>query len=141
MATRRNSRIQPWLDYFDMLAQYEKCGFLEMKANKHEAYVTHSALFAMSVGDNQQEQMSRALADTVTWLRNYAVYLEGKTFRAYCAEPFAVHVVNDDAPHDLLFTVLLTRRRVWWRIWMPVDAVDDFEVIDYGDAGENSKYK
>ena len=36
--------LQPWLDYFDMLHTYEQKGYLEVKPDKHEAFITRAAL-------------------------------------------------------------------------------------------------
>jgi hypothetical protein len=47
----------------------------------------------------------------------------------YLAQPFALHVVKTDEPHDLLCTVLLTYRRVWWKLWL--GKADKVEVISY----------
>lgn len=131
MAT--NNNLQPWLDYFTMLQQYERKGFLEVKPDNHEAYVTQPALFAMTDGDNPQEQMKGAVSDTVRNIRAYAAYLSRQSGMEYYDEPFAVHVVRDTYPHDLLYTLLLTRRRVWWKLWMKADCM---EIINYQADGK-----
>lgn len=42
--------------------------------------------------------------------------------------PFALHVVKSERPHDLLYTVLLTRKRRWF--W-PFVRITSYDVIDY----------
>lgn len=49
---------------------------------------------------------------------------------AYLSQPFAVHVVKEDYPHDLLLTLLLTQKRSWRTAWRTVDTI---ETIDYTD--------
>lgn len=40
--------LQPWLDYFQMLHTYEEHGFLQIEAEKHEAYITRAALLTLA---------------------------------------------------------------------------------------------
>ena len=42
--------------------------------------------------------------------------------------PFALHVVKSERPHDLLYTILLTRKRRWF--W-PFTSITCYEVVDY----------
>ena len=117
--------LQPWLDYFEMLQQYEQRGFLDVQAKKHEAYVTQPALHAMTEGDDPQEQLrSGAIAKTVRRIRAFAGY-KSQEEKDYLKQNFAVHVVQDTEPHDLLYTVLMSRRH-----W-PLYPKDKIEVIDY----------
>ena len=113
----RNYDIQPWLDYFFMLRTYEKKGFLEVYTEKHEAYVTLSSLHAMSDGhDPQQQLQSGAVADTARRIRTYAAW-RGQQGVTFLRAPFVLHVVKDQESHDLAYTMLLTRRRRWWKPW------------------------
>ena len=119
------SDLQPLIDYFCMLRRYEQLGYLEVNTEKGEAYVTHPALHAMSDGDDPQAQLIKAIPDTVRHLRAYACW-KGKNIKSFFN--FAVHVVSDSHPHDMLFTLLLTRRRHWWCPWRMYDHI---EVINY----------
>lgn len=114
MARVRN--LQPWLDYFKMLGAYESKGLLEIQYDRHEAYLTVAAACTLTELDVSTGVVSlRRLRQVVTRLLAYAGWksLEGK---GYMDRPFAVHVVKDDTPHDLLYTMLLMRRR-WWNPW------------------------
>lgn len=124
MGTRKNKYedLQPWFDCFRMFQTYEQHGMLEIHADKHAAYVTQPALHAMSDGDNPQKQLiNGAVADTVRRLRFYAAWKDG------CKLPqsFAVHVVKETEPHDLIYTVLISRHRYFWTI------KDKIEIIKY----------
>jgi hypothetical protein len=129
--SKKRKNLQPWLDYFKMLVTYESNGLLEMQPAKHEAYVTRPALHAMTEGDDPWRQLT-SLPKTVRRLRAYAGWksCEGKD---YLKAPFAVHVVKDEKPHDLLYTVVLTPRRAWWKLWMTADRID---VIEYDNGKE-----
>ena len=136
----RAKNLQPWLDYFKMLQRYEKEGFLLMDAEKHEAYVTRAALFTVAGYDDDPEALAdssypailrrtRAIAYTVRRIRSYAAWLsrEGKD---YLSRPFAINVVDDDASteHEPLYTITVTTKRRWWKLWM---LHDNYEVIAY----------
>lgn len=128
---KKHTDLQPWLDYFDMLRIYEEKGFLEVMPEKHEAYVTQPALHAMSEGDNPQEQFKKAIPDTVIRIRAYAAWKS-----QWMASPgsstkkqnFALHVVEAEQPHDLIYTLLLTQNRRWQNLWRNTDSI---EVISY----------
>lgn len=129
MSKRKN--LQPWLDYFDMLHTYEQGGFLQMEAEKHEAYVTQPALFAMSKGDDPQQQlMDGSIIETVRSIHAYAAFRSTKGVE-YMAHPFAIHVVKDGEPHDLFCTILITHHRSWRTLW---GWRDHIEVIPYETA-------
>ena len=132
----KKNNLQPWLDYFEMLHTYEQSGYLQMEAEKHEAYVTRSSLHTLTGEKDTQPTTTddsirriRAYAAVIRRLRTYAAFLSthGKD---YLKHPFAVHLVKDDAPHDLLCAILLEKRLRWWSLWMKVDS---FEVIEYKD--------
>ncbi len=125
--------LQPWLDYFSMLHTYEENGFLEINAEKHEAYVTQPALYTMAgvneAGDIFEERfrLLRSLAQVMRRLRAYAAFKSRHGYD-YIRRPFSVHIVKAEEPHDLLHTVLLSVRRPWWRLWLPSDK---YEIISY----------
>ena len=130
---RRN--LQPWLDYFEMLQAYEQKGFLEVLPEKHEAYMTQTALLTLSAVEGKDgtlapRDMLRMLSGVVKSVRRIRTYAGWKSQHGgdYLSRPFAMHVVRDDEPHDLLHTILLTRKRTWRRLWMKAESV---EVIDY----------
>ena len=123
----KKTNLQPWLDYFDMLHTYEESGFLQMEPEKHEAYVTQPALHAMSDGDDPTLQMrDGSIEKTVQRLRAYAGF-RAQQGEQYLKQNFAVHVVQPDAPHDLMYTLFISRRR-----W-PLHRKDRIEVIDYSE--------
>lgn len=153
---KKKTNLQPWLDYFKMLQQYEAKGFLEVKPQEHEAYITRAALLTLSPTPALPEgegdaANGKALHDTVTRIRAYAAWraapavgqqhpadmndpeaplptIPEAELTAYFSQPFAVHIVKEDYPHDLLLTLLLQQKRSWRTAWRTVDAI---EVIDY----------
>ena len=115
--------VQPWIKFFDMLRTYEQYGLMEVQADKHEAYVTFTALLAMTDGEDPQQQIaSGALTDTTMRIQTYAAW-KSQQGKAYLRKLFAVHVVQDDEPHDLIFTLLMRRRQL--------NKKPRMEVIDY----------
>ena len=82
MSKNKRQDLQPWLDYFRMLQQYEAKGFLEIKPQEHEAYITRAALLTLAGIDVENVQSAaissqpEALADTLRNIRAYAVWLE-----------------------------------------------------------------
>jgi len=157
MSKNKHQDLQPWLDYFKMLQQYEAKGFLQMNPKEHEAYITRAALLTLAGIDAEDVQSAavspqpEALADTVSRLRAYAAYrwapavgqqhpvdindpdaeipdIPIEELTAYFSQPFAIHIVKEDYPHDLLLTLLLQQKRSWRTAWRTVDTI---EVIDY----------
>jgi len=158
---KKRTNLQPWLDYFRMLQQYEAKGFLEVKPKEHEAYVTRAALLTLAGIDAEDVQSAatssqpEALADILSRLRAYAAYrwapavgqqhpvdmndpdaeipvIPIKELTVYFSQPFAVHIVKEDYPHDLLLTLLLQRKRSWRTAWQTVETI---EAIDYTEKG------
>ena len=154
---KKKTNLQPWLDYFKMLQQYEAKGFLEVKPQEHEAYVTRAALLTLTGIDAENVQSAaissqpEALAATLSRLRAYAAYrwapavgqqhpvdindpdaeipvIPIEELTAYFSQPFAIHIVKEDYPHDLLLTLLLQQKRSWRTVWRTVDTI---ETIDY----------
>lgn len=136
----KRKSLQPWLDYFDLLHTYEQNGYLEVKPDKHEAYITRAALYTISptpsLPEGEVVAADTHVIKTVRRIRAYTDYLSAVSVGAkYPAEmsdegvtaspiptselkkcmdyPFALHIVKEEAPHDPLCTLLLTRKRNW----------------------------
>lgn len=151
----KRKSLQPWLDYFDLLHTYEQKGYLEVKPDNHEAYITRAALCTLSPTPHIPERngivTDTHIFDVARRIRAYTAYLSAVSVGAkYPAElsdegiiapsiptselkecmdhSFALHIVKEETPHDVLCTLLLTRRRVWWRLWRKAERV---EVISY----------
>lgn len=127
---KTNSKdMQPWLDYFAMLQEYEQKGFLQTEPGKNEAYVTQAALCTLAETDGGPDglragaHLIRRYADVLRRVHAYAGW-RGQQGAAYMKASFALHVVRDEHPHDLVCTVLLTRRRRWWSLGLKVDCFD-----------------
>lgn len=118
--------LQPYLDYFGMLRQYEISGFIEVMPDKHEAYITRAALHTLAPLREAVPQVARHIRAYAAWEAN--VSDSSQPGIHYSNAPFALHVVQEDAPHDLLYTLLLTRRRRWFSPWRKSDSI---EVITY----------
>lgn len=158
---KKRTNLQPWLDYFKMLQQYEAKGFLEVKPQEHEAYVTRAVLLTLTGIDAENVQSAaissqpETLADTLSRLRAYAAYrwapavgqqhpadmndpaaplpdIPEAELTTYLSQPFAIHIVKEDYPHDLLLTLLLQQKRSWRTAWRTVDTI---ETIDYTEKG------
>ena len=111
----RKKDLQPWLDYFDMLRSYVNAGYLELYPDKGEAYVTQPALLAMTPGADVQSQLSEAINVTANRIRTYAGFV-GQKGEDFLRRSFAVHVVKDTTPNDMMFTILITSKRNWLRL-------------------------
>ena len=129
----KHQNLQPWLDYFDMLRTYVGKGYLEVKPDDHEAYITMPALLALSPTDDPLRAID-TVPETIVGIRTYAAFLHAaKTASAspsddYLRRTFALHAVKPEAPHDLLYTLLITQRRSWRRLFR---YADHLELIDY----------
>ena len=153
---KKRTNLQPWLDYFKMLQRYEQEGFLQMNPQEHETYVTRAALLTLSNINPEDIQSATILsqpptiiADTLSRLRAYAAYrwapvvgqqhpvdindpnaeipvIPIEELTAYFSQPFAIHIVKEDYPHDLLLTLLLQQKRTWYG-----RCKETIEVIDY----------
>lgn len=159
--TKKRTNLQPWLDYFKMLQRYEQKGFLEVKPQEHEAYITRAALLTLTCIDSVVVQpvtsslSDEKLIDLTSILRAYAAYRWAPTvgqqhpvdindpdaeipvipieeLTVYFSQSFATHIVKEDYPHDLLLTLLLQRKRSWRTEWRTVDTI---EAIDYTRKG------
>jgi hypothetical protein len=111
---KRSKNLQPWLDYFEMLRSYVNAGYMELYPDKGEAYITQPALLAMTPGTDVQRQLSEAINITANRIRTYAGFV-GQKGEDFLRSPFAVHVVKDTTPNDMMFTILITSKRNWLR--------------------------
>ena len=131
--------LQPFLDYFYVLQTYVEKGLLNIEPEKYDAYITKEAIYSLSPAVDDDGLVSgdkytrfRIALDvmaSVRHIRAFAGYLSQKG-KAYLDHDFAVHVVNGEYPYDLQYTVVMTRKRFWWRLWTKTDV---FEVIPYSD--------
>ena len=125
----KRKSLQPWLEYFDMLHTYEQKGYLEVKPEKHEAYITRAALCTLSptpaLSEGEGGAADTRVLDTARRLRTYAAYRSASD-ADYDKYAFALHVVKEEPPHDVLCTLLLTRKRNWLGIRR-----ERVEVINY----------
>ena len=124
-----------------------------MKPDKHEAYITRAALCTLSptpaLPEGEGVAADTHVIETVRHIRAYTAYLSAVSVGAkYPAElsdegvtappipaselkecmdhPFALHIVKEEAPHDVLCTILLTSKRNWLGIKR-----ERVEVINY----------
>ncbi len=122
---KKRKDLQPWLDYFEMLRVNVESGFLQMNVAKHEAFVTQPGIHAMSKGDDPAKQIEDgSIINTAHRIFVYAAWLSGEG-NGYRNKPFAVHVVKDSEPHDMIYTILFTRVLKFMR-WK-----EQVEVINY----------
>ena len=145
--------LQPWLEYFKLLHTYEQKGYLEVKPDKREAYITRAALCllvpALPIQERDGVITDTHILDVSRRIRAYTAYLSAVSVGAkYPVElsnegiiappiptselkkcmdhPFALHIVKEEPPHDVLRTLLLTRKRNWLGIRR-----ERVEVINY----------
>lgn len=137
MRLRKKYRdVQPWLDYFEMLQTYEKCGYLQTEPEKNEAYVTQPALYTLAGVDFSTRElgydinMPYILKSVMYAVRRIRAYVgwQSQKGEVILSHPFAINVVTPDERHDPLFTILITSRRKWWKLWRWHDSI---EVISY----------
>lgn len=122
--------LQPWLDYFDMLRTYKEGGLLELHTDDSSAYITMPAILRLAgcdeiitrmktqnIPDSQMHEMWRTingkLKETATRIRAYAMFLQAAENgdKGTGGQAFALHVVADNHPHDLCFTILVKETR------------------------------
>ena len=124
----KHTDLQPWLDYFEMLRTYIDKGFLEVMPDKHEAYITLPAILTLAGTDVQEHlQTAKALSEVTLNIRAYAAFRSQEGI-AYLKKDFAIHVVESEQPHDLIYTLLLTQSRRWIKLCRKTDSI---EVISY----------
>ena len=122
----KRNKLKHWLEYFDMLQRYVQNGYLEVYPEKNEAYITQAAIHALTPGEDPYKQISSgAILKT---LRNIQIYTAYKSQEgdAYLKKDFALHVVENEDPHDLIYTLLLTHVRRWWWPWYKTEHVETF---------------
>lgn len=129
--------LQPWLDYIDGLQRLTRKGYLEMIPNENEAYITRAAFCVITDGYDvflerkyDEKDMLKNIVAAKATARNiniYAAYLSQEGID-YLVEPFALHIVEERSPHNLLLTILISRFRLWWKPWVKRDK---FKVICY----------
>ena len=125
MAKHRD--LQPWIEYFGLLRSYEENGFLEVIPEKHEAYITRAALCTLAIGKSLS--LDSLAPQTLRIVKCIYAYAGWKCQRGdYQSQPFALHVVKEEQPHDLLYTILLATKRRWYSPWHKSDSI---EVITY----------
>lgn len=122
---KKHKDLQPWIDYFKLLQEYETKGYLEVLPDKNEAYITRAAFYVIATGSAPASQT--AFPESARRIRVYAGWKSMQGY-GYLLQPFAVHVVKEKSPHDLIYTLLLTRRRRWWWPWKKSEVI---EMIDY----------
>lgn len=150
METQNKNDLQPWLDYFDGLQRLVRNGYLEMHPKEHEAYITRAAFLTITTDEDgivkrkkpkslrEATNMVRNLnlmKDTVGYIRIYAGYLSQEGCD-YTTKPFALHIVEEDTPHNMLNTMLLRNCRRWWKPWRKQEKM---EIINYTNSKQNGK--
>jgi hypothetical protein len=153
---KKHKNLQPWLDYFAMLRQYEEKGFLEVRPEHREAYITRAALLtltepgdpkmvilalvryvmaraAVTEGLKDREatmllapEESESKADV--WQTDAMQQRAEAIVEKLLAGSYAIHVVMEDMPHDLLITVVVTHPSVWWK---RSPGKERIEIVDY----------
>lgn len=120
---KKHSDISPFLEYFSMLSEYLDKGFLQIDVAKHEVFVTQPAIHALSPGNDPAEQLRNgAIAHTALSLRAWAAWMSGEG-NDYMKRNFSVHVVKDEEPHDLIFTLLFSQSRGIFRTKPKVEVI------------------
>ena len=138
------NNVLPWMVYFEMLNAYERKGYLEVIPDKNETFVTRAALFSLSLCNEKADMSVKTMEETICRIRAHRVYrsqLEriGKSDLKEdmgrrpleIDRPFALYVVKEENPHDLICIILVTRRRKWYRFWQKTDCI---RVVTYGDS-------
>lgn len=125
--SKKHQDLQPWLDYFRMLHKYERKGFLEMKPEEHEAYITRAAFCTLVPAALLKEKNVGVIGDTARRIRAYAGF-KAQEGVGYLDESFAVNVLKEEEPFDPLFTIVIREKRSWWRRLWPMS---DIEVVTY----------
>lgn len=110
--------LSPWLEYFEMLRKFCDKGLLEVRVEEGDAFITQAALAVLGVTN-----------DTVVRIRAYADWLHAaETEKPEGTKTFALHIVEDAEPHDLCYTIVITRCRRWFSPWR---VSDKYTVINY----------
>ena len=106
---KKRSDLHPFLDYFSMLSEYVEKGYMQLDVKEHAVYITQPAIHAMSPGNDPAVQLrDGSIENTAFRIRAYAAWLSGEG-NDYLDRNFAVHVVKDEEPYDLMYTILLSK--------------------------------
>lgn len=125
------NNIQPWLDYFDMLRTYEEKELLNVLADKHEAYMTLPAFLSLCPSFSlHSSRFQRESLDLLRRIRAYAAW-RSTVGTEYMTYHFALHLVKDEQPYDLLCTILLTPRRRWFSLRRLLGMKEKVDIITY----------
>ncbi len=80
---KKHKDLQPWLDYFNMLRRHEEQGFLHVKAQEHEAYVTLPALLVLAGVDETEVRQGDIMRDGMRMMRRCTALV--RHLRTYAA--------------------------------------------------------
>ena len=106
---KKRSDISPFLDYFSMLSEYVEKGYMQLDVKEHAVYITQPAIHAMTPGNDPAMQLrDGSIENTAFRIRAYVAWLSGEG-NDYLDRNFSVHVVKDEEPHDLMYTILLSK--------------------------------
>lgn len=120
---KKHSDLQPFLDYFSMLSEYVEKGYMQLDVKEHAVYITQPAIHAMSPGNDPAVQLrDGSIENTALRIRTYAAWLLGEG-NDYMKSNFSVHVVKDEEPHDLIFTLLFSQSRRIFRTKPKVEVI------------------
>ena len=148
----QTNNIGPYIElFYDLYPSYVQSGYLEPHPEACEAYITDAALYTLVRSDDSEPSPGAVSGPTAEYLmhgrisrRTYTrMLVEARRIRGYCdflntregikaeaRQPgaFALHVVESKQNHDLLYTILLTRKRWWWWPWATLERAN---VITY----------
>ena len=120
---KKHSDLQPFLDYFSMLREYVEKGYMQLDVKEHAVYITQPAIHAMSPGNDPAVQLrDGSIENTAFRIRAYVAWLSGEG-NDYLDRNFSVHVVKDEEPHDLIFTLLFSQPRGIFRTKPKVEVI------------------
>ena len=106
-----------------MLREYVEKGYMQLDVKEHAVYITQPAIHALSPGNDPAEQLRNgAIARTALCLRAWAAWMSGEG-NDYLDRNFSVHVVKDEEPHDLIFTLLFSQPRGIFRTKPKVEVI------------------
>lgn len=120
---KKHSDLQPFLDYFSMLREYVEKDYMQLDVKEHAVYITQPAIHAMTPGNDPAMQLrDGSIENTAFRIRAYVAWLSGEG-NDYLDRNFSVHVVKDEEPHDLIFTLLFSQPRGIFRTKPKVEVI------------------
>jgi len=120
---KKHSDISPFLEYFSMLREYVEKGYMQLDVKEHAVYITQPAIHAMSPGNDPAMQLrDGSIENTAFRIRAYVAWMSGEG-NDYMKSNFSVHVVKDEEPHDLIFTLLFSQPRGIFRTKPKVEVI------------------